>query len=115
MSTLILSSCSLLSARNQERSIQTKIIKRLTVKSSDFEKCAVDSNIFTKFGEKRLRITLLMILGTSGEIEKFSTENTNYPDQFSDCLFSVVDKIKFPKPNSGTSISITQPFIFVQK
>ena len=108
-------SCSILSSRNQERTIQTKVIEKLTAKSEHFESCAINSDLFKKQKTDRIRITLDLIIGQNGELEKFSTSEAYYPEKFTDCLFNIVDQIKFPKLNEGTTLSLTQPFIFVQR
>lgn len=112
---LILGGCSLFSKNSRERKIQTTIIKSISSKSKQLSKCAKDSSLFTELDKTRVRVVLHLAINSQGQIEKFKLDNKNYPEDFSECVFKIVDLIVFPKIKNHEVIELEQPFIFSKK
>lgn len=112
---LLFTSCSLIPERSRERQIQTDIIASLTEKSSQFANCVSDNKLFDKFNVKRIRIVLFLSIDSNGQVEKFRLDEQKYPNEFSECMFKVVDTTVFPKIKSHEIIELEQPFIFSKK
>ena len=109
---LILSGCSNLEKRQKERALQTKILATIKDKTPSFSSCAKNHKIFKHFNAQRVRVELDVTLNNLGQIEAFQTDKKRYPDDFLDCIFSILDNTKFPKLNNGEAVQFTQPFIF---
>lgn len=105
--------CADLSGRSEKQRIQSEINEALHAKSKEISQCLKTHDIFKKLGSNRLRLDVHLTISQEGRMEKFSLENDkNYPTQFVDCLFNVLDSTQFPKLNEGESIELSQPFIF---
>ena len=112
---LILSSCSILPERYRQREIQTEIISKMTEKSPEFSKCIETNQLFTKFNTKRVRIVIFLSIDSRGQIEKFKLDQKKYPNEFSECIFTTLDTVSFPKIKNHELIELEQPFIFSAK
>ncbi len=108
---LTLISCSTL-PNTRERKIQTEIISKLTAQGPNLAKCVKNSNLFEKFGVQRLRVKIFLTIGSNGQIQKFALDEQKYPNEYSECTFSIVDTIGFPKIDKNELIELEQTFIF---
>jgi hypothetical protein len=112
---LVLSSCSLFPTRVRERKIQTEIISKISGSSDQLAKCSKESDLFNKMKIERIRVLLYISINSKGQIEKFKLDDKQYPDDFSECVFKIVDLINFPKIQNNELIELEQPFIFSKK
>lgn len=108
-----LASCADLSGRSEKQRIQSELNHALHAKSKEISQCLKTHDLFKKLGSSRLRLDVHLKINAEGRMQKFSLENDkNYPTEFIDCLFNVLDATQFPKLNEGESIELSQPFIF---
>lgn len=112
---LLLQSCTMLPKRDRARDLQTDIIAKLSEKTPQIGNCARGAKLKDIFKTNRFRIELYLTLNSKGQIDRFKLDDKNYPNEFVECVFRVVDLIDFPKLKEGESIELTQPFIFSQK
>ena len=112
LALLFLVSCSTFQERNKERDLQSKMLRALNDKSAEFASCAKKHKLFTKLGNDRIRVELILDINSKGQVEKFQIDNQSYSNEFVDCMFGVADLIAFPKLEKGEMVNLTQPFIF---
>lgn len=109
---ILISSCTIFPERARERKIQSEIVSKLTNKSKKFSKCSRRSKIFNHFDSDRIRVVLHLSINSKGNVERFKLDDKNYPEKFANCIFKIVDLIKFPKIKNHEIIELEQPFIF---
>lgn len=112
---ILLYSCTLLPYSSREREIQTDIVVNIREKSPQFAKCIKSNNLFSKFQKERIRLVVFLAIDSKGHIEKFQLDDKKYPNEFSECIFKVVDSVSFPKIKNNELIELEQPFIFSKK
>ena len=112
---IFLSSCTLVTDRNRERQLQTDIVAGITQEAPKLSQCAQDNNVFDLFKLDRLNMTLFLSINSDGQIGKFKLDKRKYPESFSECVYKVVNQVKFPKIKSHEVIELEQPFIFSKK
>lgn len=113
--SLVLSSCSLFKQNTADRELQTKIIKNINAKTGQFAKCAKKTKLFKTLGKERVRTVIYLSLNKSGNVETFKLDDQAYPQDFSECVYEVVELIIFPRNKKHDLIEIEQPFIFSKK
>jgi hypothetical protein len=111
---LFLTSCSLFMSQ-RERLIQTEIISKISAKAPLLAKCAKQSQLFEKFQQDRVRVVMTLTINSDQQIERFSLDRTDYPEDFSNCAFQIVDLIAYPSIENHELIKVEQPFIFSKK
>lgn len=110
----LLVSCSSFELRNEERTLQSKMIRALNEKTPQFAQCAKNHNLFSSLKKERVRVELLLNIGSKGRVDRFQIDNKPYPSDFVDCMFKTSEEIEFPKLKSGETVQLTQPFIFTK-
>jgi hypothetical protein len=115
LSLLILTSCSTIKERSNKRDLQSKTIRALNTKISDFSACAKKHDIYKKFNSNRIRVELQLKLNNKGQVEMFQLDNKPYDEKFIDCIFKTVDIIIFPALRKDEAIELVQPMIFTKK
>ncbi len=111
---LILSSCSLFLSK-RERVIQTEILQKLAQKGSQLAQCAKENKLFEKYDSDRVRVVMFLSINSEKQLEKFKLDKPDYPEEFVNCAFQVVDLISYPKIENHELLEIEQPFIFSKK
>lgn len=111
----VLTSCANIFSGNKERKLQTEVISKINEKIPDFSKCAKATDVFSALNKKRIRVVLHLDIKPTGLVEKFKLDNTNYPENFTNCFFNTVELIQFPKFDSHELLKIEQPFVFTKK
>lgn len=109
---ILLISCSSLEQRDQERTLQSKMLRALNEKTPQFAACARENKLFSSLKQDRVRVEILLHIGSAGTVDRFQIDNKTYPSPFVDCMFQVAEEIEFPKLNQRESVQLTQPFIF---
>ncbi len=110
--SLCIISCAQFENRKKERELQTQILNKLNEKTSLFSQCTKKAKIFDLFKNERIRVVLNISINSNGEVEKFKLDNKNYPEDYSMCMYNIVDLISFPKIDKHELIVLKQPFIF---
>lgn len=108
----LLISCSALKQRDEQRTLQSKMIRAINAKTPQYAECALSSALFEAFNAERLRVEISLTVGSRGRVDRFQIDKKGYPEGFVDCMFEVSETIVFPKLNPGESVELTQPFIF---
>lgn len=108
----LLVGCSSFKERNKTRELQSKILHIINSKTMAFSRCAKENKVFEFFNSQRVRVELIIMLNHQGEVERFQTDEKQYPEPFIDCIYNIVDKTTFPKLKHGEAVQFTQPFIF---
>lgn len=111
---LLISGCGLLKKRDEERAFQSEMIRALNSKTPMFADCAKRHKLFEKFKSERVRVEMKLNIGKNGDVERFQIDNKPYPSKFADCMFAVAESVKFPAPEEGEVVELTQPFIFTR-
>ena len=111
----MMASCSLVIANKEHRELQTKIIQKISDKSSQFQKCAQKHKIHEHFKRNRVKTSMILTINHKGLVDKFRLDEKLYPEKFANCMFKVVDIIIFPKFKEGDLVNITQPFTFLKE
>lgn len=109
---IIFAACSSFEQRDQARTLQSKTIRALNAKTPEYAKCAKKHGIFEVFGQDRIRVEIMLAIGSRGQVDRFQIDNKDYPAKFVDCMFEVSETVDFPKLKPGESAQLTQPFIF---
>lgn len=108
----LLLSCSSFEHRNQERTLQSQMIRALNEKTPDFANCARKHELFSALKQERVRVEVQLNIGSNGKVERFQIDSKPYPNQFVDCMFQVAESVDFPKLDKGETVELVQPFIF---
>ena len=97
------------------RDLQSQIYNSISSKNEDFGKCAERSQLYKKLKQDRIRVVLSLDINYNGELEKFQLDDKDYPSDFSDCVFGVLELVNFPKNSQKRIIEVEQPFIFSKR
>jgi hypothetical protein len=107
--------CSFFQKGHKERSLQTKIVQKLENRQKEFFGCSKATNLYEAMGQSRIRILLSLRINDQGKIDKFSSKTPNLPESFLDCVFKIIDTIKFPELDENEAVEIEQPLIFIKR
>lgn len=111
---VLLTSCSSIEGRNEERQLQSEVIRTLNEQTPHFAKCAKNNGLFDQLSRSRIRIELKLQINDRGQVDSFQTDSQDYPKPFVDCMFDIVDRTEFPKLDLGETLELVQPFVFKQ-
>jgi hypothetical protein len=100
---------------HKERSLQTEIVQKISDKQKSFSGCSKRHNIYDRLNTTRLRIVLNLRINEEGKIDRFASNTPNLPEDFMDCLFKIVDGIKFPPLAKNEAVDLEQPLIFIKR
>lgn len=109
---VLVTACSSLEERQRSRSLQTEVIRTINSQGPAYAQCAKDHNLFKDSQADRIRLDVDVKINDEGQIEEFKTDTNQYPNEFLNCIYSVLDKSEFPKLKKGEVIHFKQPFIF---
>ena len=115
LASAFLGSCAFMRESGKHRNLQTQILSSITSKSSEFAKCAERSDLYQKLGDERIRVILTLNISKRGDLEKFQLDDKDYPGEFTDCIFGILELINFPSNEEGRLVEIEQPFIFSKR
>ena len=65
--------------------------------------------------QERIRVVITLAINSNGEVEKFKLDKVTYPNGLSECFFTTIDLIAFPKFESHDLVELDQPIIFSKK
>jgi hypothetical protein len=112
---LILASCSTTTSPRKEQSkAQQELDQIFEENTPNFYRCAKKNKIFKLLKTSRVRVDLNILSNEFGQLDQFSISQKYMPDDFSECLYQVVDKIQFPVSKLNEQLKINQPVIFYQ-
>lgn len=109
---LLVSGCSALQQRDRTRTLQTQVIRVINDDAEKYAQCAKAHQLFNHTQEKKVRLEVEVKINSLGQIEEFKTDTTKFSNEFLNCIYTVLDKAKFPKLEENEVVHFKQPFIF---
>lgn len=110
---LVSISCADLSQNSDKKKIQNDINQAFEKSATNLSNCATTHKIFERLNSDEVRLDVKLVINENGRMDKFTLEDDkSYQSEFIDCIFSVLDKIQFPKSHTAETIELDQPFVF---
>ena len=112
LAIIFLFSCDSIRERQKDRDLQTRVMHKINEQTPKFAKCAEQKKIYKTMDKTRIRMELMLSVNDQGKVQSMTTDDRQYPPEFLDCIYDIVEKIQFPKLGANEEIQLVQPLIF---